>query len=81
MKKPKPWYKRAFKTAVCPLKKYRRFKKFKAFQKYLLKNADPICNKIISITGGKTDKAIYIIQESFFDFRGENFFSGGGERY
>ncbi len=81
MKKPKPWYKRAFKTAVCPLKKYRRFKKFKAFQKYLLKNADPICDKIISITGGKTDKAIYIIQESFFDFRGENFFSGGGERY
>jgi len=81
MKKPKSWYKRAFKTAVSPLKKYRRYKKFKVFKEKLLDNARFIRDKIITISGNKTNKVVYIIQESFFDFLGQNFFSGGGERY
>lgn len=81
MKKQKTWYKRAFKTAVSPLKKYRRNKKFEAFQKKLLSNADQITDWINRLTKTQSDKIIYIIQESFFDFTGENFFSGGGERY
>ena len=63
MKKQKAWYKRAFKTAVSPLKKYRRNKKFKAFQKKLLSNADQITDWINRIKSFILSKNLFSISQ------------------
>lgn len=53
--------------------------RIKAHQDKLNKKAEKINELIKSLT--KDDKFVYIMQYSFFDPKGENYFSGGGERY
>ena len=53
--------------------------RIKAHQDKLNEKAEKINELIKSLT--KDDKFVYIMQYSFFDPKGENYFSGGGERY
>ena len=53
--------------------------RIKDHENKLNKKAEQINELITSLT--RNEKFVYIMQYSFFDPKGENYFSGGGERY
>ncbi len=66
----------SLKAYIFLLEEKRRLNRFECKKKAIVNDVKNIIQNIVG-----DSKFVYIIQYSFFDKKGENYFSGGGERY